>query len=627
MMVDDAALARFVDASPNAMLVAARDGGIVMCNAAAGALFGRTPAELSASKVEDLMAPADRAAHRASRASYGTAPAPRAMGAGRLVRGLRNDGSEFVAEIGLAPVAPDRVLATVVDVSQSTREGERLREREELLQLFVDHAPAALAMFDREMRYIAVSRRWLDDYRLGSRNIVGRSHYEVFPELPERLRAVHRRCLAGAVERQDEAPFERADGTTQWLRWEALPWHTAAGDIGGILIFSEDITDRKLAQLERERLHAAVEQSEERFRATFEQAAVGIAHIAVDGAWLRVNRRLAGMTGREPDDLLVHPPAEIIFAEDAEHEAVQRARMVAGEIDHYGLPLRFVRANGDLRWVMLTMSLLRHADGRPGYFIAVVEDIDERRRAEHATRELRAEMDRLLAVNVASQTAMAVAHELNQPLNAVSSYAEAALRLLRAGNPKPDRLEHALESAAAQAQRAGRVVRELLRFLKKGVVEASVLDLNAIVRDSLAIVEGGGFGGCRTHLDLAPELRPVWANRAQVEKVLANLVRNGVESMHEAGVQPQRITISVTTAPDGDMALVTVADAGPGMDAATAARAFEPFFTTKPAGIGMGLAISRALIEANGGRLWIDENAKPRGATFRFSLPFAALDV
>jgi PAS domain S-box-containing protein len=122
-----------------------------------------------------------------------------------------------------------------------------LREREEQLRLFIDHAPAAIAMFDTRMRYLAVSQRWLVDYGLTGQTILGRSHYEVFPEVPERWKQTHRRCLAGAVEHGDEDPFDRADGTRQWIKWEALPWTGADGAIGGIVIFSEDVTERMRA--------------------------------------------------------------------------------------------------------------------------------------------------------------------------------------------------------------------------------------------------------------------------------------------------------------------------------------------------------------------------------------------
>lgn len=137
------------------------------------------------------------------------------------------------------------VRGTARDVTELRRAQESLREREEQLSVFVKHTPAAIAMFDREMRYLAVSDRWIQDYHLGDESLVGRSHYDVFPEISEHWREIHRRCLAGESEMCDEDPFPRADGTLDWVRWEIHPWHDDHGDIGGLIMFTEVITDRK----------------------------------------------------------------------------------------------------------------------------------------------------------------------------------------------------------------------------------------------------------------------------------------------------------------------------------------------------------------------------------------------
>jgi PAS domain S-box-containing protein len=131
---------------------------------------------------------------------------------------------------------------------QAEESSAALQKSEAQLRIFVEHAPVAIAMFDNGMRYVAASNRWLADYGLTGRDVRGQSHYDVFPEITERWKEIHRRCLAGAVERAEDDPFDRADGTRQWLRWEVRPWNSAPGTIGGIVIFSEDITERKRAE-------------------------------------------------------------------------------------------------------------------------------------------------------------------------------------------------------------------------------------------------------------------------------------------------------------------------------------------------------------------------------------------
>lgn len=149
-----------------------------------------------------------------------------------------------------------------VDVTEAVRTEAALRESEEQLRLFVEHAPAAMAMFDREMRYLRVSDRWLRDYGLTGRNILGLCHYDVFPEIPERWKEAHRRGMAGDILRKETDPFRRADGSVQWLRWEILPWHDRAGKIGGIVISTEDITGDKRVEAELKQLQAEFQEAQ-----------------------------------------------------------------------------------------------------------------------------------------------------------------------------------------------------------------------------------------------------------------------------------------------------------------------------------------------------------------------------
>ncbi|MDA8429461.1 MAG: PAS domain-containing protein [Geobacteraceae bacterium] len=146
------------------------------------------------------------------------------------------------------------------DITALKRTEAALREREKQLKLFIEHAPAALAMFDREMRYLCLSKRWRNDYGLDDRDLLGVSHYELFPEISETWREAHCRGLAGEVLRADADCFEHADGAVQWVRWEIRPWYDAVGDIGGIVIFAEDISERKQAEDELKKAHQELEQ-------------------------------------------------------------------------------------------------------------------------------------------------------------------------------------------------------------------------------------------------------------------------------------------------------------------------------------------------------------------------------
>lgn len=142
----------------------------------------------------------------------------------------------------------ERLRRRVAELEQVADERDRLRDElkrsEEQVRLFVTYTPAAVAMFDMDLRYVMASLRWKTEYRL-DQEIIGRTHYEVFPEVPERWKEIHRRCLAGATEGCEEDPFPRADGTLDWVRWKIYPWHKIDGEIGGIIMFTEVITKRK----------------------------------------------------------------------------------------------------------------------------------------------------------------------------------------------------------------------------------------------------------------------------------------------------------------------------------------------------------------------------------------------
>ncbi len=178
---------------------------------------------------------------------------------------VRPDGTRrwIIARGAALKDANDKVIklyGTVQDITERKLAEKAIRESEERLRLFIGHAPASIAMFDHDMRYLSVSKRWMDDYALGARDIIGCSHYEIFPEIQEGWKSVHRRGLAGEIIRCDEDKFVRQDGSTQWIRWEVRPWRSSDGSIGGIVIFSEDITLYKQAEDDVRKLNENLEQ-------------------------------------------------------------------------------------------------------------------------------------------------------------------------------------------------------------------------------------------------------------------------------------------------------------------------------------------------------------------------------
>src|SRR5262245_49942228 len=275
----------------------------------------------------------------------------------------------------------------LVDISERKRVEAVLAERQAQLAVFVEHAPAAIAMFDREMRYLAVSRRYILDFRLPQdAQLIGRSHYEVFPDIPQRWRDVHARVLAGEELSHAEDQFTRQDGCTHWVRWSMAPWRRADGSIGGALLFSEHRTE----QVEARR---ALIDSEARFRATFENAAVGVAMVDPDGSILRANNSLARMLGYSLEELKTRTFQELTHTDDLAANLTLFNKALVGEAESYCIEKRCVRKDGGIVWASVTVGCVRKADGGIHYFLSVIEDITDRKRAEARLAERNAQLD------------------------------------------------------------------------------------------------------------------------------------------------------------------------------------------------------------------------------------------
>lgn len=261
--------------------------------------------------------------------------------------------------------------------------------------------------------------------------------------------------------------------------------------------------------------------------------------------------------------------------------------------------------------------------GRAVRVIGLFRDITEQKQLEWARRDQRDKMDLFIKQQVAAHTASAIAHELNQPLVSISAFSEAALAMLQNGLENPQKITRALQGAAEQSQRAGRVLHELLTHLHKGSGgEMGLLDLNAVVREAVALAARNNYKEFNMLLELDRNLPSVPANAIQLQKVLGNLLNNSIDAMRASGKPRAANTITVRTHVAGKMAHVTVQDSGPGLSAEMAVRIFEPFVSGKSDGIGLGLVISRALVEAHGGHLWLGPDTD-QGATFHFTVPFA----
>ena len=493
-----------------------------------------------------------------------------------------------------------------------------LRESEARLRLFIEHAPAALAMFDRDLRYLAVSRRWLADYGLEGQDLLGRSHYEVFPEIGEKIKQDHRRGLAGEVLRCDEGRLVRADGSVQYLRWEMHPWRNSRGEIGGIVIFTEDVTRQKLAE-------TALRESEERFRLLVENAPEGI-FVQADGRILFVNPATVSLLGAaRPEDLIGRDIAAFIAPEyhAAVRDRIRLQRETGGAVPP--MEQEYLRLDGGRVPVETTAVRVKFA-GRDAHLV-FIRNVAERRRIEEEKLHLQTQLAQAQKMDSIGRLAGGVAHDFNNMLGVILGQAELALDELDLSSPLYDGLQEIRKAAA----RSGELTRQLLAFARKQTIAPKPLDLNATVEGMLQMLRR--LIGENVELAWLPCPVParVKMDPSQIDQILANLCVNARDAVGDKG----HVAIETGLAEfddkhcaahagflPGRFVRLAVRDDGCGMDAETRARLFEPFYTTKEVGqgTGLGLATVYGIVTQNDGFIRVDSEPG-RGSTFQIYLP------
>ena len=346
-------------------------GNLLSVNPAPARVLGYEVDELLRTPMRDLLAPESRERFDAYLETIKTEGAAKGF-----IWVLAKSGErriwEYSNSLRTEGVCSPVVRGLAHDVTDRKKAEEALLESEGRMRLFVEHSPAAVALFDREMRYIQASKRWVNDYGLGDRELHGLSHYEVFSEIPEEWKKAHRRGLAGEVLQEDGDRFERADGTVQFLRWQIHPWREANGQIGGIAIFTEDITARKHAE-------TALRSSEQRYRMLFEKNIAGVAISDADGVVLGCNDAWAQMLGYDSAEEIRGRHASEFYFDIKDRAQLLEEMKRQGAFCSQEMQLR--RREGSSVWVLFN-SVVRTAEDGSLIRQATATDVTERKRAE-----------------------------------------------------------------------------------------------------------------------------------------------------------------------------------------------------------------------------------------------------
>jgi signal transduction histidine kinase len=274
-------------------------------------------------------------------------------------------------------------------------------------------------------------------------------------------------------------------------------------------------------------------------------------------------------------------------------------------------------ADGQYRWFLSRAVPLRDEHGKILKWYGVSTDIDDRKRAEQEREQLRADLAHVNRVSMLGELAASVSHELKQPIAAAMINAQTCIRWLKRDQPDVDEALEATMRLVKDGTRATEVIDRLRSLYKKSPPQRELVDVNEIVREMLALLRGeANRYSIVTRSDLAPDLPTITADRVQLQQVFMNLMLNAIEAMKDTGGE---LKIKTELGQEGSL-LISVSDTGVGLPAENINEIFNAFFTTKPEGSGMGLAISRSIIESHGGRLWATGN-DGRGATFQLTLP------
>jgi len=375
--------------------------------------------------------------------------------------------------------------------------------------------------------------------------------------------------------------------------------------------------------LRRRGTEATLRASEARWRSMFEASAVGIAVMDHDNHFAAANEAFQRMIGYTSEELQSLGPLDITHEDDRETAQEMLEHVQSGKPEDYHSEKRYRCRDGRVIWVRVSTARALDPDTPLPGTPAIIEDITERKRAEGDLHNAREALSRATRLAMMGELAASIAHEVNQPLGAIIMNGNACRRFLALTPPDLDEIRDGLDAVVSDGNRASEVLSRVRAMLKNAAPERGEVDVNKTITEVLALTRQElQQHRVSVQADLRPDLPRIVADRVQLQQVVLNLVMNGIDAMRAVADRARILTIR-SQLDDQRNIVVNVADSGVGLDAADRERIFETFFTTKAAGMGMGLAISKSIIEAHHGRLWAAPGS-PIGAMFAFALPSAS---
>ena len=588
--------------------IIAADGTFQRCNPAFERLLGYPAADMPGRALLDLVHEED---------VVGTIERLRVLASGSPVRFENRcrcaDGGYKWLVWSINPISEERLYYAVAhDVTGRKATEEALRAETAFRRAMEESVITGLRAIDLTGRIIYVNSAFCRMVGLEAEALVGAE--PPFPYWPKEDAA---QCMADlaltlagkAPERGFEMRIMRKDGEQLDVRFYLSPLIDGAGKQTGWMASVTDIT-------EPVRIRAALQAAQARFEAVLDglDSAVFVAD-AMSDEILYANRAFMVLhgfdaVGRAARSVAKPQPERRDYRVDPHSLRIDDVPMELFDDE--------LRHPVSGRWYHLREQATRWVDGRV-VRMAIATDITDRRNMEEISRQHEERLQRTSRLISMGEMASALAHELNQPLAAISNYAMGCVKRLETGEYRQADLLAAMQKASFQAERAGKIIHRVRNFVRKSEPRRTSVSLAELIDDALGFAQiDARKGTVQIHNEIARDLPPVYADRIMIEQVVLNLVRNGIDAMSDAGEGARELTLSAER--QGEIIEVAVSDRGHGIRREDAERLFTPFFTTKPEGMGMGLNICRSIIEFHDGRLWSEPN--PGGGTvFRFTLP------
>jgi PAS domain S-box-containing protein len=383
-----------------------------------------------------------------------------------------------------------------------------------------------------------------------------------------------------------------------------------------------DITERQRSEDALRLAHAQLVRSEERWRSVFESSAVGVALTDLNGRFIATNPIFQKMLGYAEQELHQLTSLEVTHEEDLEHNEALIRELLGGKRQQFQIEKRYRRKDGNSVWARNNVSIVPGTERVPRFLMALSEDITQWKLSEEALAKARSELAKVASITSLGVLTASIAHEVNQPLSGIVTNASTCLRMLSADPPNVDGARETVRRTIRDGNRASDVITRLRTLYSKKEPSPETMDLNEAAREvaALSLIEIQRSGVILRY-ELADNLPPVVGDRIQLQQVILNLLRNATDAMRTIDDRPRELLIR-TDRDEGNQIRLSVKDSGLGLTPQAADRIFEAFYTTKADGMGIGLSVSRSIIEAHQGRLWATPNDGP-GSTFSFAIPCA----